>query len=52
MNKDSKPVCLRLPKEWICTLGQIAREKSYKENKNIKWNDLVKIALKEKWGLK
>lgn len=52
MKNDNKPVCLRLPKEWVDILQKLAREKSYKENTNVKWNDLVKIALKEKWGLK
>lgn len=40
-----------MKREWIDRLKEIAREESMKQNKDIKYLDLIKIAIQEKYNL-
>jgi len=43
------PVTMRFEENWIQNLKEIAREKAYKEGRDISHHDLIKEAVYEKW---
>jgi len=51
MKKTTKPVCIRLPTDWIERLHSISRTKAFKEKRNINWHDLVREALEKTFGM-
>ena len=40
---------MRIKEEWVEVLKKIARQRAYKENKDISYQDLIKEAVNEKY---
>lgn len=46
----TEQVNVRIDKEWIQQLKQIARQESINQNKDINYVDLIRLAVKKKYG--
>jgi len=49
MRPKTTTITMRMIEEWVNELKRIAREKAYKEDKDITYQDLVKDAVYEKY---
>ena len=50
-NKNNTQINITISKEWKLKLEKLAREISFKENKNINSIDLIRTAINEKYFL-
>ena len=51
MTKTTKPLCIRLPIDWIERLHSISRKKAFEEKLDVNWHDLVREAIDKTFGM-
>lgn len=51
MKNTTKPVCVRLPIDWIERLCSMSRKKAFKEKRDVNWHDLVREAIDKTFGM-